>query len=209
MIQVCTPFSTSFGNVWTVSKFWTPHDEILRGKTKSRNSPPNKARSAWFARFAWSVRSASLHFSMTVVAWMRALKAIYAIWNGFSANGFWVHSFARFWIPKAGFWIPIPSIPDSTCKNFLDSGIRITLHRAICHRQKVIPFDLVFSHKEQHYFPLHGDWKNKQASNKESTRYHHAESKCIMPRFPYFTNDYIEIPSEVRNSLQESHKVYM
>ena len=137
------------------------------------------------------------------------VKAIYAIWNGFSANGFWVHSFARFWIPKAGFWIPIPSIPDSTCKNFLDSGIRITLHRAICHRQKVIPFDLVFSHKEQHYFPLHGDWKNKQASNKESTRYHHADPKCIMPRFPYFTNDYIEIPSEVRNSLQESHKVYM
>ena len=87
MIQVCTPFSSSFGNLWTVSKFWTPHDEILRGKTKSRNSPPNKARSAWFARFAWSVRSASLHFSMTVVSWMRAreshlcdLKWIFSEW---------------------------------------------------------------------------------------------------------------------------------
>ena len=34
------------------------------------------------------------------------------------------------WIPKAGFWIPEPSIPDSTNKNFLDSGIRITLHGA-------------------------------------------------------------------------------
>ena len=86
MIQVCTPFS-SFGNVWTVSKFWTPHDETLRGKTKSRNSPANKARSAWFARFAWSARSASLHFSMTVVAWMRAreshlcdLKWIFSGW---------------------------------------------------------------------------------------------------------------------------------
>ena len=58
------------------------------------------------------------------------VKAIYAIWNGFSANGFWIHSLTRFWIPKAGFWIPMPSIPDSTCKNFLDSGIRITLHKA-------------------------------------------------------------------------------
>ena len=27
--------------------------------------------------------------------------------------------------------------------------------------------------------------------------------------FPYFTNDYIKIPSEVRKSLQESHKVYL
>ena len=71
-----------------------------------------------------------------------------------------------------------------------------------CHRQKIVPFDLVFSHKERYYFPLHGDWKNKQASNKESTCYFHADPKCIMPRFPYFSNHYIEIPSEVRNSLQ-------
>ena len=71
-----------------------------------------------------------------------------------------------------------------------------------CHRQKIVPFDLVFSHKERYYFPLHGDWKNKQASNKESTRYFHADPKCIMPRFPYFSNHYIQIPSEVRNSLQ-------
>ena len=87
-----------------------------------------------------------------------------------------------------------------TCKGCKDD---------FCHRQKIIPFDLVFSHKERYYFPLHGDWKNKQASNKESTRYYHAESKCIMLRFPYYTNDYIEISSEVLNSLQESHKVYL
>ena len=36
----------------------------------------------------------------------------------------------EFQIPKAGFWIPKPKIPDSTSKNFLDSGIRITLHEA-------------------------------------------------------------------------------
>ena len=31
MIKVYTPFSYSFGNVGTVSNFWTPHKEILRG----------------------------------------------------------------------------------------------------------------------------------------------------------------------------------
>ena len=44
MIKVYTPFSYSFGNVATVSNFWTPHEEILRrsfelalsSKTKSR-----------------------------------------------------------------------------------------------------------------------------------------------------------------------------
>ena len=129
MIQVCTPFS-SFGNVWTVSKFWTPHDETLRGKTKSRNSPANKARSAWFARFAWSARSASLHFSMTVVAWMRAheshlcdLKWIFSEWildSFFSeildSKSWILDSSAQY----SGFYM----------QNVLDSGIRITLHKA-------------------------------------------------------------------------------
>ena len=31
MIKVYTPFSYSFGNVGTVSNFWTPHEEILLG----------------------------------------------------------------------------------------------------------------------------------------------------------------------------------
>ena len=55
------------------------------------------------------------------------------------------------WIPKAGFWIPEPSIPDSTSKNFLDSGIRITLHGAKhcynnslghvpCRSNQILPF---------------------------------------------------------------------
>ena len=87
-----------------------------------------------------------------------------------------------------------------TCKGCKDD---------FCHRKKIIPLELVFSQRERYYFLLHGDWKNKQASNKESTRYYHAESKCIMLQFPYYTNDYIEISSEVLNSLQESHKVYL
>ena len=51
-----------------------------------------------------------------------------------------------------------------TCKGCKDD---------FCHRQKIIPFDLVFSQRERYYFLLHGDWKNKQASNKESTHYYH------------------------------------
>ena len=39
-------------------------------------------------------------------------------------------SLVGFRIPSAGFWIPKPRIPDSTSKNFLDSGIRIPLHGA-------------------------------------------------------------------------------
>ena len=66
----------------------------------------------------------SLRFSMTVVAWMH-MKAVNTIWKWSSANVFWIHYLA-------GFWIPMPSIRDSTSKNFLDSGIRITLHGAIC-----------------------------------------------------------------------------
>ena len=64
----------------------------------------------------------SLRFSMTVVVWMR-MKAVNTIRNWSSTNGFWIHSIAEF-------WIPMPSILDSTSKNFLDSGIRITLHGA-------------------------------------------------------------------------------
>ena len=49
-----------------------------------------------------------------------------------------------------------------TCKGCKDD---------FCHRKKIIPLELVFSQRERYYFLLHGDWKNKQASNKESTRY--------------------------------------
>ena len=41
--------------------------------------------------------------------------------NGFPRNGFRIQYLA-------GFWFPLPSIPDSTSKHFLDCRIRITLH---------------------------------------------------------------------------------
>ena len=78
----------------------------------------------------------SLRFSMTVVAWMR-VKAVYAIWNKFSANRFWIHSLV-------GFWIPMPTIPDSTSKNFLDSGILITLHGAKHYYEQTPATELAF-----------------------------------------------------------------
>ena len=76
-----------------------------------------------------------------------------------------------------------------------------------CHRQRIMPYDLALEHKEKYYFPVDGDWKKKQATNKESSRYYHADIKCIMTRFPYFTKEYKEISSTVKASLLESHKV--
>lgn len=44
-----------------------------------------------------------------------------------------------------------------------------------CNRLCIVPHDLVFEHKERFYFPVDGDWKNKQVSNREATRYYHAD----------------------------------
>ena len=44
MIKVYTPFSYSFGNVGTVSNFWTPHEEILRGSFELALSSKTKSR---------------------------------------------------------------------------------------------------------------------------------------------------------------------
>lgn len=78
-----------------------------------------------------------------------------------------------------------------------------------CHRLRVVPHDLVFEHKERFYFPLNGDWKNKQVSNEEATRYYHADYNCMKACFSYITNDYIEIPPDVRAILHESHKAHL
>ena len=78
-----------------------------------------------------------------------------------------------------------------------------------CHRLRVVPHDLVFEHKERFYFPLNGDWKNKQVSNREATRYYHAYYNCMKARFLYITSDYIEIPPDVRAILHESHKAHL
>ena len=42
MINLYTPFSYSFSNAGTVSNFWTPHDEIVRGYFEL--SLPRKAK---------------------------------------------------------------------------------------------------------------------------------------------------------------------
>ena len=78
-----------------------------------------------------------------------------------------------------------------------------------CHRLMVVPNDLLFEHNERFYLPLNGDWKNKQVSNREATRYYHADYNCMKASFPYITNYYIEIPPDVRAILHESYKAHL
>lgn len=80
---------------------------------------------------------------------------------------------------------------------------------SFCHRVKVIPFNLVFAHKERWFYPVDGDWSNRRASNKETTRYYHTRRNCIVKRFPYFGWEYVEIPQDVLDVLTESHKKYI
>ena len=82
-------------------------------------------------------------------------------------------------------------------------------HLNFCHRKKVIPFDVIFSHKERWMYPVNGDWSNCRPPQQETVRYYHASMKCLLTRFPYFTADYISTPSDVKESLQDSHKSYL
>ena len=75
---------------------------------------------------------------------------------------------------------------------------------SFCHRQRILPYNLIFEHKEKWYYPVKGDWSNKRESKYETTRYYHVSKDCIMKRFPYFTTDYIDIPNDVK--LEDSHK---
>ena len=61
--------------------------------------------------------------------------------------------------------------------------------RDFCHKRRIIPFDLVVSHPERWYYPVNGDWSNKRATTRETTRYYHASKACILKRFPYFSAD--------------------
>lgn len=82
-------------------------------------------------------------------------------------------------------------------------------HLDFCHRKKVIPFDVIFSHKERWMYPIKGDWSNSKPSQRETVRYYHASKKCLTSRFPYFSLEYIHIPSDVKKSLRDSHKTYL
>ena len=75
-----------------------------------------------------------------------------------------------------------------------------------CHRQRIIPHDFVLEQKKRYWFPTDGDWNKKQASNKEASRFYHADPSSVQPRFPYFSVAYIEIPQEAGNLLSESRE---
>ena len=82
--------------------------------------------------------------------------------------------------------------------------------RDFCHKRRIIPFDLVVSHPERWYYPVNGDWSNKRATTRETTRYYHASQACILKRFPYFSADeYLEIPPNTAALLKESHRAYL
>lgn len=76
-------------------------------------------------------------------------------------------------------------------------------HLAFCHRRKVIPFNVIFSHKEQWMYPVERDWSNCKPSQRETVRYYHAPKKCLTSRFPYFTLEYIHIPSDVKQKQRK------
>ena len=78
-----------------------------------------------------------------------------------------------------------------------------------CHRKKVIPFDIIFSHKERWMFPVNGDWSNCRPSRQGTVRCYHAAKKCLTSRFPYFSINYVEIPGDVKDSLRDAHKKYL
>lgn len=82
-------------------------------------------------------------------------------------------------------------------------------HLDFCHRKKVIPFDVIFSHKERWMYPIKGDWSNSKPSQRGTVRYYHASKKFLTSRFPYFSLEYIHIPSDVKKSLRDSHKTYL
>ena len=83
-------------------------------------------------------------------------------------------------------------------------------HLDFCHRRKVIPFDVFFSYnKEWSMYPVKGDWSNCKPSQRETIRYYHAAKECLTSRFPYFLLQYIHIPSDVKESLRDSHKAYL
>ena len=81
--------------------------------------------------------------------------------------------------------------------------------KTFCHRKKVIPFDVIFSHKERWMYPIKGDWSNCKPSQRETVRYYHASKKCLTSRFPYFSLEYIHIRSDVKKSLSDSRKTYL
>lgn len=94
---------------------------------------------------------------------------------------------------------------------FLSEGIKRckSCHLDFCHRKKVIPFDVIFAHKERWMFPINKDWSNCRPTTRETERYYHASKKCLISRFPYFSKEYIHIPGDVKDSLRDTHKKYL
>ena len=100
----------------------------------------------------------------------------------------------------------IKSIGSSFCRNAPPQTTKrrpslkaFYFHWDFCHRKKVIPFELIVSHKERWMYPVNGDWSNCRSSHQKTVRYYHAAKKCATNRFTYFSVDYIEIPNDIKD----------
>lgn len=77
-------------------------------------------------------------------------------------------------------------------------------------RTKIIPFDLVLLHEEKWLYPDPDNAGNKLPSGevyKEVLLYQ--KEYCIMSRFPYFNQKYLEIPDGVWANLKQAHKALL
>ena len=73
-------------------------------------------------------------------------------------------------------------------------------------RTMILPFDLVLAHEEKWPYPDLNTPVNKLPSAKYTTKYYCIRGNCVMGRFPYFNNKYLEIPKQVERNLKEAHK---
>ena len=73
-------------------------------------------------------------------------------------------------------------------------------------RTMILPFDLVLAHEEKWLYPDPISPGNRLPSAKYTTKYYCIRRNCVMGRFPYFNNKYLEIPKQVERNIKEAHK---
>ena len=77
----------------------------------------------------------------------------------------------------------------------------------VSRREKVIPYDIVLSHKERWMYRNPKKPSEKLPSAKFTKKLYSVKSTCVIitSRFPYFASSYLEIPTKVREALKDAH----
>ena len=78
--------------------------------------------------------------------------------------------------------------------------------REFPRRVTAVPFNLVLSHEEKWLYPDPKNPANNLSSAKYTKKFYCVRRRCIMGRFPYFNEKYLEIPDDVKIKLREGHK---